>query len=51
MIRALLKQARPKQWVKNALVFAAPGAAGVLDNWTSLSKALAVTAEGSPGAG
>ena len=42
MIRALLKQARPKQWVKNALVFAAPGAAGVLDNWTSLSKALAV---------
>ncbi|MFN8022293.1 MAG: decaprenyl-phosphate phosphoribosyltransferase [Acidimicrobiales bacterium] len=30
--RALLKQARPKQWVKNVLVFAAPGAAGVLDN-------------------
>ncbi|MCB0999395.1 MAG: decaprenyl-phosphate phosphoribosyltransferase [Acidimicrobiales bacterium] len=30
--RSLLKQARPRQWVKNVLVFAAPGAAGVLDN-------------------
>jgi decaprenyl-phosphate phosphoribosyltransferase len=30
--RALLKEARPKQWLKNVLVFAAPGAAGVLDN-------------------
>jgi len=29
---ALLKEARPKQWVKNVLVFAAPGAAGHLDN-------------------
>jgi decaprenyl-phosphate phosphoribosyltransferase len=27
----LLKLARPKQWAKNILVFAAPGAAGVLD--------------------
>jgi decaprenyl-phosphate phosphoribosyltransferase len=27
---ALLVQARPKQWAKNVLVFAAPGAAGVL---------------------
>lgn len=36
MARALLTQARPKQWVKNVLVFAAPGAAGVLDNATSL---------------
>lgn len=33
MIRALIREARPKQWVKNVLVFAAPGAAGVLDNW------------------
>ena len=42
MIRAILKEARPKQWAKNTLVFAAPGAAGVLDNWTSLSMTLAV---------
>ncbi|MEZ5138129.1 MAG: decaprenyl-phosphate phosphoribosyltransferase [Acidimicrobiales bacterium] len=27
--RALLVEARPKQWIKNLLVFAAPGAAGV----------------------
>jgi len=32
LARALLREARPKQWVKNVLVFAAPGAAGVLDN-------------------
>jgi decaprenyl-phosphate phosphoribosyltransferase len=31
MINALLRTARPKQWLKNILVFAAPGAAGVLD--------------------
>ena len=31
MMRALLRTARPKQWLKNILVFAAPGAAGVLD--------------------
>lgn len=40
--RALLKQARPKQWAKNLLVFAAPGAAGVLDNGSSLWRALMV---------
>ncbi len=28
---ALLVEARPKQWVKNLLVFAAPGAAGVIN--------------------
>lgn len=30
MIAAIVKEARPKQWLKNVLVFAAPGAAGVL---------------------
>ncbi|MFN8017691.1 MAG: decaprenyl-phosphate phosphoribosyltransferase [Acidimicrobiales bacterium] len=29
--RALLAEARPKQWVKNLLVYAAPAAAGVVD--------------------
>ena len=36
MIRALVREARPRQWVKNVLVFAAPGAAGVLDDWGAL---------------
>jgi decaprenyl-phosphate phosphoribosyltransferase len=35
---AILREARPKQWAKNVLVFAAPGAAGVLDNGTYLAK-------------
>ena len=35
----LLRAARPHQWVKNLLVFAAPGAAGVLDQADSLGKA------------
>jgi decaprenyl-phosphate phosphoribosyltransferase len=38
--RAAFVEARPKQWAKNVLVFAAPGAAGVLDNsgylWRSI---------------
>lgn len=38
----LIRTARPKQWVKNFLVFAAPGAAGVLDNWSSLAPAGAI---------
>ncbi|MEP7113148.1 MAG: decaprenyl-phosphate phosphoribosyltransferase [Ilumatobacteraceae bacterium] len=42
MTGALLRQARPKQWVKNLLVFAAPGAAGVLDNGASLWRAVVV---------
>jgi decaprenyl-phosphate phosphoribosyltransferase len=41
MIRALLKQARPKQWVKNVLVFAAPGRRRARQ-LVVLSKALAV---------
>lgn len=35
----LLRTARPHQWVKNVLVFAAPGAAGVLDQADALWKA------------
>ena len=40
MTNALFRQARPKQWVKNLLVFAAPGAAGVLDDGSSLWRAV-----------
>ena len=32
--------ARPRQWLKNVLVFAAPGAAGVLDQWDDLWRTL-----------
>ncbi len=38
--RNLLRTARPKQWGKNVLVFAAPGAAGVLDDWPQLGYTL-----------
>lgn len=38
--RALWRTARPLQWLKNLLVFAAPGAAGVLDDASGLGKAL-----------
>lgn len=34
----LLRTARPHQWLKNLLVFAAPGAAGVLDQGDALWK-------------
>jgi decaprenyl-phosphate phosphoribosyltransferase len=37
---ALLREARPKQWIKNLLVFAAPGAAGVLTQVGALTNAL-----------
>jgi len=37
---ALLAEARPKQWIKNLLVFAAPGAAGVLDQWVPFIQSL-----------
>ncbi|MCU1394597.1 MAG: UbiA prenyltransferase family protein [Ilumatobacteraceae bacterium] len=40
MIKALIKEARPKQWAKNVLVFAAPGAAGVLTHGQSLVRTL-----------
>lgn len=36
----LLRLARPRQWVKNVLVFAAPGAAGVLDEPGPLADTL-----------
>ena len=41
-LRSVLAEARPKQWSKNVLVFAAPGALGVLTEWDSLSKALVI---------
>jgi decaprenyl-phosphate phosphoribosyltransferase len=42
--RALLAEARPKQWIKNLLVFAAPAAAGVIDERTALLETLAALA-------
>ena len=36
----LLREARPRQWLKNVLVFAAPGAANVLDNGPALSRTI-----------
>ncbi|MET0421615.1 MAG: decaprenyl-phosphate phosphoribosyltransferase [Acidimicrobiia bacterium] len=38
--RAALKTARPKQWTKNVLVFAAPAAAGVLTERDALAQTL-----------
>ncbi len=40
--RAILREARPKQWTKNVLVFAAPAAAGVLDDGPALWRAVVV---------
>ena len=42
MILACLKEARPSQWTKNVLVFSAPAALGVLNEWSSLGKTLVV---------
>jgi decaprenyl-phosphate phosphoribosyltransferase len=39
-LKAVLRTARPKQWTKNVLVFAAPAAAGVLDQRTALLQTL-----------
>lgn len=40
-VAAWLRAARPQQWIKNLLVFAAPGAAGVLDETDAALRALA----------
>ena len=37
MIVSMIKAMRPRQWAKNVLVFAAPGAAGVLDSASELA--------------
>lgn len=42
MIKSLFIEARPKQWTKNVLVFAAPGALGVLNQWEPFIEALVV---------
>jgi decaprenyl-phosphate phosphoribosyltransferase len=42
VIKAFVKEARPKQWTKNVLVFAAPGALGVLNQWHALSQSLVI---------
>lgn len=39
--RGLLKAMRPKQWAKNVLVFAAPAAAGVIDEWWAQWRSVA----------
>ena len=39
-LRAALRTARPKQWAKNVLVFAAPAAAGVLDQGDEVLRTL-----------
>ncbi len=36
LARGLVRLSRPRQWIKNLLVFVAPGAAGVLLHWTVL---------------
>ena len=40
MVKAAVRTARPKQWTKNVLVFAAPAAAGVLDQRDALLQTL-----------
>ena len=42
MMRPLLRAMRPKQWLKNILVFGAPAAAGVLDHGRELAITLVV---------
>lgn len=39
VVGGLIRSARPRQWIKNVLVFAAPATAGVLTNGTALREA------------
>ena len=41
MLRLLARGARPTQWLKNVLVFMAPAAAGVLDEWHTTLRVIA----------
>ena len=40
IVRSFVREARPKQWIKNVLVFAAPGAAGVLTEPDQLGRTM-----------
>jgi len=40
MLRGIVRIARPRQWIKNILVFVAPAAAGVLLHWHILARSL-----------
>ncbi|MCU1501943.1 MAG: decaprenyl-phosphate phosphoribosyltransferase [Ilumatobacteraceae bacterium] len=40
MIRAIVEEARPKQWAKNVLVFAAPAAAHVIHHGDEVTRSL-----------
>ena len=42
VLGGLVRSARPKQWLKNVLVFAAPGAAGVLSTGDGVWRSLVV---------
>ena len=40
-VQLLAREARPRQWVKNILVFMAPAAAGVLSHWHTTTRVTA----------
>jgi decaprenyl-phosphate phosphoribosyltransferase len=43
-LHAVVSTARPRQWLKNLLVFAGPAAAGGFDSWATVSESLWVFA-------